>query len=435
MSSPRDVEVQVHLDLVGGLAGDMFAAALLDAFPQHETRVRAAVHAGFAADEAVTATLVNHGDGLFHGRRFLVARQLNATSNGESALAGAAPQGGGHRHTRWRELRDVLERMPAVAETLRRHAIGIFRLLADAEARVHGIDPEEVSFHEVGAWDSRADILAAAALIDAIGASHWSCSSVPLGSGRVPSDHGMLAVPAPATAVLLEGFATLDDGIPGERVTPTGAAILRYLCGEGRAGRSPQAVATGPRVLRASGIGFGARRLPGISNHTRVLVFEARAAAGIEHWEGREIHVIEFEVDDQSGEDLATGLERLRALPAVLDVTHAPAFGKKGRMMAQIRVLARYGTLAGVVDACFRETTTIGLRHRLVEGIGLRRRIEAVTVDDRAVRVKIVERPGRRTAKAESDDLSAHEDHWRRAELRNRAETAALAGGDADGLA
>jgi uncharacterized protein (DUF111 family) len=455
-------EVQVHLDLVGGLAGDMFAAALLDAFPEHEARVLAAVDAAFVADQPVTATLVSHGDGVFRGRRFLVAREVQSQATTEAAARlSLAPRtgrrgarAGSHEHTTWRELRVGLERAAALPEAVRRHAIGIFQLLADAEARVHGIPADAVAFHEVGAWDSRADIVAAAALIDAIGASHWTSSPAPLGGGRAPSDHGLLPLPAPATAVLLEGFATIDDGIPGERVTPTGAAILRYLCSSDNSRRPSQPAV---RTLLASGIGFGGRTLPGISNHTRVLVFEARAAAcaaacaaaraaagaaastpahGAAYAaQAREIHVVEFEVDDQSAEDLATGLERLRSLPAVLDVTHAPVFGKKGRMMAQIRVLARRGTLDEVVDACFRETTTIGLRHRLVQGIGLKRHIEQVTVDGHALRVKLVERPGRVTAKAESDDLSAHEEHWRRAQLRARAESAALAAGDVDASA
>ena len=439
-------EVQVHLDLVGGLAGDMFAAALLDAFPEHEARVLAAVDAAFVADQPVTATLVSHGDGVFRGRRFLVAREVQSQATTEAAARlSLAPRtgrrgarAGSHEHATWRELRVGLERAAALPEAVRRHAIGIFQLLADAEARVHGIPADAVAFHEVGAWDSRADILAAAALIDAIGASHWTSSPAPLGGGRAPSDHGLLPLPAPATAVLLEGFATIDDGIPGERVTPTGAAILRYLCSSDNSRRTSQPAV---RTLLASGIGFGGRTLPGISNHTRVLVFEARAAASTPAHgaayaaQAREIHVVEFEVDDQSAEDLATGLERLRSLPAVLDVTHAPVFGKKGRMMAQIRVLARRGTLDEVVDACFRETTTIGLRHRLVQGIGLKRHIEQVTIDGHRLRVKLVERPGRVTAKAESDDLSAHEEHWRRAQLRARAESAALAAGDVDASA
>ncbi len=283
---------------------------------------------------------------------------------------------------------------------------------------MHGIPVERVAFHEVGAWDSIADIAAAAHLIAALHATRWTVGALPLGSGMVRTQHGLLPVPAPATALLLEGFSTRDDGVPGERVTPTGAAILRHLCGGAPEPR------TGPRVLARSGVGFGTKRLAGLSNCVRVLAFEAADDPRPDH---RTIAVIEFEVDDQSGEDLAMGLDRLRGRPDVLDVVQAPVFGKKGRMMAHVRVLAQAEALDAVADACFRETTTIGLRHGLVAGRALPRRAATVAVADRSVRVKLAERPGGITAKAEADDALAHADHAARAALRREAERRALA--------
>jgi hypothetical protein len=225
-----------------------------------------------------------------------------------------------------------------------------------------------------------------------------------------------MPVPTPATALLLEGFATVDDGVAGERVTPTGAAILRHLCRHNKSsGR--------PRVLMRSGVGFGTRTFPGLSNCLRVMSFEAQAASSAEH---RELSIVEFEVDDQSGEDLAIGLEHLRAHEAVFDVVQAPVFGKKGRMMTHIRLLSRPANLDDVIDACFRETTTIGLRHHTVDGAALRRRLGQVEVGGQAVRVKTVERPGGRTAKAEADDGLALESHAERARLRREAENLAL---------
>jgi uncharacterized protein (DUF111 family) len=138
------------------------------------------------------------------------------------------------------------------------HAVQIFTLLAEAEAWVHGIEVERVAFHEVGAWDSIADIVGAAALIAALGATRWSSSPVPLGSGRVTTAHGVLPVPAPATARLLTGMTTVDDGVAGERVTPTGAAILRYLCPPAE----NAAASLAARKLIACGTGFGSRAAP-----------------------------------------------------------------------------------------------------------------------------------------------------------------------------
>ena len=298
---------------------------------------------------------------------------------------------------------------------VREAAIGIFALLAEAEGAVHGVEPDAVTFHEVGAWDSIADIVGAAAIIAAVGAGRWTVGAVPLGSGRVMTAHGPLPVPAPATARLLQGFAVIDDGVAGERVTPTGAAILRYLCNDA----SP---AAGPRILGRSGVGFGTRRLPGLSNCVRVLAFEE---AGVPAAADR-VAVLEFEIDDASGEDIARGLDVIRAHAAVHDAIQAPVFGKKGRMMTHLRILADPSGLDEVVALCFRETPTIGLRHGVVHRAVLPRHAVRVAVDGCAVGVKVVERGDMRTAKAEADDVASAAGHAGRVERRRAAERAAL---------
>jgi len=382
--------LHLHLDPVGGVAGDMFIAALLAAFPDLSEGAVAAAQ----AVAPVQCRLVRHRDDVLSGARFEVVEGHRH-----------------HHHTRWSDIRARIAGS-ALAPAVRRHATGIFAALADAEGRVHGIDPEDVSFHEVGAADSIADIVAAAWLIDAIGAATWSVSPLPLGSGQVKTAHGMLPVPAPATALLLEGFEVSDDGVPGERVTPTGAAILRYL----DFGRRP----AGLRLQR-SGIGFGTRTLPGRSNCLRALVFESIASTNSH----RDLLVVMFEVDDQSGEDLATGIDRLRSHPAVHDVLQMPAIGKKGRLTTHIQMLAQPEAIEDVVEACFQETTTIGLRTHIVAARTLSRRIAEVPVDGATVRVKLVDRPGGATGKAELDDLAATATHAGRARLRRRAEDAA----------
>ena len=431
--------MEVHLDLVGGLAGDMFIAALLDAFPQHEAAVATAIETVSSADMPVVCALQPCADGGLTGRRFHVSTALSGPSASATASSAMASSGTSriplaahahphaHAHASWAHIRRRLQHAALPAAVIA-HAVEIFRLLAAAEASVHGIEEESVAFHEVGAWDSIADIVGAAALIEALGVSRWSYSPVPLGGGRVQTAHGVLPVPAPATARLLTGMTTLDDGVGGERVTPTGAAILRYLCppsaGGAGAGRAEQARV---RKLIASGTGFGSRRLPQLSNHVRALCFEPPAAPPLgEPLLARGIEVLEFEIDDQSGEDLAAGLDRLRAHAGVLDVTQAPVVGKKGRIMIHVQVLARAALADAVIEACFRETTTLGLRQRTVRGVGLERHMHEVDIGGQRLRVKVADRPGGRTAKAESDDVLSQDCHAHRAALRRRAETEAL---------
>lgn len=391
--------MELHLDLVGGLAGDMFIAAMLDLFPEHE----AGLHDSLARTgllTGVSARLTPHNDGVLAGRRFLVERPGGA--------------GGGRDHVAWRRIREGLEGS-GLDLPVRDHAIVIFRHLAEAEARVHGVPVEAVSFHEVGAWDSIADIVGAAHLIAAVGATRWTVGAVPLGSGRVRTAHGPLPVPAPATALLLQGFAVIDDGVGGERVTPTGAAILRHLCGDA-ARPVPQ-----PRIMGGTGIGFGTRILPGLSNCVRVLRFDPTESSGLE---ADAVLVVECEIDDQSGEELALALDRLRAHPAVLDVIQAPVFGKKGRMMAHLHLLAHPEAQDEVLRLCFAETTTIGLRHSIQARAVLPRRMVEVTAGDRTMRVKAVDRPGGRTVKAEVDDVADLDGHAARKARRRAAEEA-----------
>ncbi|SEI01012.1 hypothetical protein SAMN02799636_04902 [Methylobacterium sp. 275MFSha3.1] len=411
--------MHIHLDALGGVAGDMFAAALLDAFPEHRAGVSASVR---AVDARIACAVSAHNDGILTGARFTVSAPVSEPAPHRHAHTGhhdhphAHDHAHDHGHRPWSEIRAALEAAD-LAPSVRAHALGIFGHLAAAEARVHGIAVDAVAFHEVGAADSIADIVAAAHLIAALEARSWSVSALPLGSGRVRTQHGPLPVPAPATTLLLAGFATLDDGIPGERVTPTGAAILRHLCGDDPGRGRPRG------ILGRTGIGFGTKVLPGLSNCLRALVLEDGAASRPGR---RDLAVIAFEVDDQSSEDLATGLDRLRAEPGIVDVVQMPVIGKKGRMMARIQVLVRPESLEAAVAACFRETTTIGLRYHPVEGAVLARAARTVEHDGRSVRVKIVARPGGRTAKAEADDARDRAGHAARAALRREAERLAL---------
>jgi hypothetical protein len=386
--------LHLHLDPVGGIAGDMLCAALLDAFPGHLEGLSATIAA--LEPPVGWAVAVEALDTPLRGSRFRVL----------------LPQGPDHRHRHWRDIRALLE-LALEDAGVRHRALAIFERLATAESRVHGVPVEAVEFHEVGDWDSIIDIVGAAYLLERLEVHSASCGPLPLGGGTVRTAHGELPVPAPATLQLLEGFAWHDDGLTGERVTPTGAAIASAL---------PPAQVSGG-VLRATGVGFGTRQLGSKPNCLRVLCF---AVAPVGAVVPERLIELAFEVDDQAPEDLAAALDRLRTAEGVLDLNALALMGKAGRMAQGVRLLARPVALDQVIDLCLRETTTIGLRWYEVERLALPRRQVAVEIEGRRLEVKVVERPGGATAKVESRSLAGVTDASERARLRRLGEEAAL---------
>ncbi len=368
----------IHLDAVGGIAGDMFAAALVDALPWLEGRVLGAVAAVLAP---------GHGTPVFRAGQSGAMRAVRFGLED----ADAAPAAHGHPAGDG-TFRGMSERIGASglpAETAR-HAVAILRILAEAEAKIHGVSVSDVHFHEIGDWDSLADVVAAGSIAAALDGAAWTVSALPRGGGTVRTQHGLLPVPAPATCEILQGFVWRDDGIGGERVTPTGAAILKHL------GATPSEAAA-PARLVASGAGAGTRELKGAPNVLRALIFEPVAGRN-----GDIVAVLSFEVDDMTGEEVGVAAERLRTLPGVLDLSIGARLGKKSRPMQAFRVLAEPGAATAIAERCLVETSTIGLRMHEERRMVLQR--EHGTVD--GARLKTVTRPdGARTAKAESDDL------------------------------
>lgn len=398
----------VHLDAVGGIAGDMFVAAMLDALPALRERVLSDIAAVLPA-EAGTASLDEGHSGGLRALRF-----------------GLTPAGDRHDHDHDHDhhdhaagsFRDMCARIrsAALAAGTARHAVAILTVIAEAEARIHAVPVDEVHFHEIAGWDSLLDVVAAGSIAAALAGTSWSVSDLPRGGGLVRTQHGLLPVPAPATAEILTGFAWRDDGVGGERVTPTGAAILRHLVGDGAAMPRP-----GGRLL-ATGTGAGTRALPGMPNVLRALVMRPMSGIATE-----QVAVLSFEVDDMTGEEIGTAAERLRQAAGVLDLSTATRLGKKSRPLESFRLLVRPAALEEVKARCFAETSTIGLRWRIEERAVLPREAATALVEGETVRVKGVVRPdGERTRKAESDDLR----HASLAE-RRRLKAAAEAGGAA----
>lgn len=394
----------IHLDAVGGIAGDMFVAAMLDAFPEFRERVFADL--AFVLPKDAGRPLLSAGSsGAVRCLRFgLEAVEEHGHHHGHSHHHGH----GHHHHTRYRDLVARIEGS-GLSDGTAAQAGAILRHIAEAEAHIHGVALDEVHFHELADWDSLMDVVAAGSIAAALAAARWSVSELPRGGGTVRTQHGLLPVPAPATAEILKGFAWRDDGISGERVTPTGAAILRHLVtGSGKAeGR-----------LAASGTGAGTRDLPGMPNILRVLAFStARAVAGHDR-----VAVLSFDIDDMTGEEIGVAADRLRALDGVRDLAIAMLIGKKGRPLQGFRLLVVPEALDAVKERCLAETSTIGLRWHYEERDLLERRGDIARDEEKAVRVKRVARPGGVTAKVESDDLASVDSLTERRAVKERLE-------------
>jgi uncharacterized protein (TIGR00299 family) protein len=397
----------IQLDAVGGMAGDMFVAAMMDALPELRDRVLA--DAAAVLPLGAGAPLLESG--VSGGLRCLRFRLAGASFTERT-------HDGGHAQLSFRGMVARIEGAALVGGTAPQ-AIAILRHLAEAEAAIHDVPLDEVHFHEIGDWDSLMDVVAAGSIAAALPAARWTVSDLPLGGGTVRTQHGLLPVPAPATARLLQGFTWRDDGIGGERVTPTGAAILRHLV--------MKATASSAGRLRASGTGAGTRELPGQANVLRVTVFDQAPGAALESTtETEDILVLSFDIDDMTGEEIGVSADRLRRLAGVRDLVVLSALGKKGRPIHVFRLLLRSEDQAKIAAACFTETSTIGLRWRQERRMVLAREHGTAKLPQStpAVRVKTAIRPAGDSRKAESDDLAEIEGlELRRAVKRQAEET------------
>ncbi|MFN0002356.1 MAG: LarC family nickel insertion protein [Pseudohongiellaceae bacterium] len=408
--------MHIHLDTLGGISGNMFIGAMLDIFPHlAEQLPEQLMLAGYA--DLVTLDISNKNDGVLQGKYFSVVVRNNPEPK-SLVFATATVFADTHTHRAWREIKATLSASNLTAK-VKKHALGIFTVLANAEAAVHGVPVDEIEFHEVGAWDSIADVVCAAFLIEASEVVSWSVSNLPLGRGLINSAHGFLPVPAPAVAHLLKGYFFHDDGLEGERITPTGAAILAYLSA------TQSRPNTHLRLLN-TGHGFGSRSFSGVSNVVRAMLFSFQAQPTAPSRDA--IACISFEVDDQSAEDLALALEYMRKQQGVIDVVQYPVMGKKNRQANSVRVLVQPEVQAAIENLCFTQTTTLGLRCSVTQRTILQRQIVNVGLQGRNYRVKLAQRPdGELTAKAELDDLTqTHLNQAERQLVREIVEAIAL---------
>ncbi|WP_031100450.1 MULTISPECIES: nickel pincer cofactor biosynthesis protein LarC [unclassified Streptomyces] len=349
-----------------GLAGDMLLAALIDAGAPLD-RIRSAVAAtGLTGWNLTAERITDHG---------LAATRVQVEVTDP------------HTERRAAEVLEMAAR--AAPRPVAALATAAVTAIAEVEGRLHDADPADVHLHELGGHDTLVDIVGSAAALHALGVTDVVSAPLPLGRGRVDAAHGVLPCPAPATLALLAGAAVTGSDLPGETVTPTGAALL-HAAGA-RYGPPP------PMTLDATGYGSGTRRLPDRPNVVSVSLGSPLPSAPDE-----DVVVLETNLDDVTGELL--GYVITRALDAgALDAWTTPAVMKKGRPAQVLHVLTSPHQERRLRDLLLSETGALGIRRVGATRTTLPRAFETVEVDGHPIRVK----HGPYAAKPEHDDVVA----------------------------
>ena len=353
-----------YFDCFSGASGDMLLGALLNAGLELG-RLEAELRRLPLPDWSITAEKTK--------KKGIAATQVRVHS------------GDHHPHRGLAEILRLIDqgREAGLSARVAERASAIFRRLGEAEAKIHDIPVEQIHFHEVGAVDAIVDIVGASAGFELLGIEDFYASALNVGSGRVEAAHGVMPVPAPATAELVRGAPTYSSGIERELLTPTGAAILTTIVR--RFGPLP------PMRLETIGYGSGTADLPSQANVLRMFVGEsAKSPLACDET----ITVIEASLDDLNPQVYAYFAECALAAGA-LDVTSAPLQMKKGRPGQLITVLAPPGRADALVELFFRETTTIGVRAWEARRRVLAREMVRVETPYGAVAVKVSRLDGR----------------------------------------
>ena len=413
----------LYLDLGMGIAGDMFSAALFDLLNEDQKQeylktvnslgldgvrvsaetvsssgicgvhMRVLVHgqeeAGQDLHEKDQEIDRHEGHQLAQGTDQHEDCQPETDRKGERLLE-YRTHGSEHSHTHHGigEIHHIVAGFD-ISEEVKSHILAIYGEIAKAESAVHGMPVEEIHFHEVGSLDAIVDVTSACLLMDMLAADRVTASPVRVGYGQVRAAHGLLPVPAPATALLLRGLPVYAGQIEGELCTPTGAAIIRHFVRD-----------FGPMpAMRLSEIGYG------IGGKKYTSLNAVRAFLGETDREGDRICELTCNLDDMTAERLGFAMDRLYAAGAA-EVYMVPATMKKSRPGVVLVVLCQEEQRQALVESIFKYTTTLGIRESIQQRYILGRRIETVDTDLGPIRKKLASGYGVNRAKYEYDDLA-----------------------------
>ena len=364
----------LYFDCFCGASGDMIMGALIDAGADFDFIKSALGSLGVSGFEVSAEKVSKNG---------ISATQFSVHLDADIEQP--------HRHLR--HILEIIEKGD-LPEKVKAASAETFRLIAECEAEVHGTTVEKVHFHEVGAVDSIVDIVGAHLALDNIGVERIEASKLIVGSGTVKTEHGVLPVPAPATALLLKGVPFEAGDLVGEMVTPTGAALVTQLAAS--FGPAPE------MLVESIGYGCGTRNYEDRPNVLRVLIGESAEA----DFAGQQVTVIDANIDDMNPEILPTLLTDLIEKGA-RDAFLTPLLGKKGRPAHMITVICDEAKVQELVGVIFRGSTTLGVRMRQESRICLHRHWYTVATRWGEVRIKVGEFDGERTvASPEFEDCN-----------------------------
>lgn len=372
----------LYLDCGMGAAGDMLTAALLELLPDPEGFVKKLNGLGIPGVDFRKESAVKCGIAGTHMSVTVLGQEEG--EHMEDPIHDRS-----HHHRGLQDIAHIVKERLSLPEKVREDVMAVYSLIAQAESHVHGRPVTEIHFHEVGTMDAIADVTAVCLLMQELSPEEVVVSPVQVGSGQVKCAHGILPVPAPATAHILKGVPIYGGEIRGELCTPTGAALLKYFAT--RFGDMP--------VMKTQAIGYGM----GKKDFPRANC--VRAMLGTVEDKTDAVLELSCNVDDMTAEEIGFAMERLFEGGA-LEVYTVPIGMKKSRPGTLIRVLCREQDKERAVGLLFRHTTTIGVRETPMRRYVLERRIETVPTPYGDVRRKVVSGYGVHRAKYEYDDLS-----------------------------
>ncbi len=380
----------LYIDCGMGAAGDMLTAALLELFPQpekiiDELNTLGIPHVHFSTEKiSKCGILGTHVSVKIHGEEEHIHDTIHETAHDDTSHE----HHDHHHHSSLHDIEHILSHMH-ISDKIRTDVMAVYQLIADAESKAHGVPVSEIHFHEVGNLDAIADVTAVCLLMDKLSPAKVIASPIHVGSGQVRCAHGILPVPAPATAYLLQGCPIYGGKIKGELCTPTGAALLKYFVDT--FGDLP--------VMNVSNIGYGMGKKDfEAANCVRMLLGETASSKD-------EMYELNCNVDDMTAEEIGFALEAFFGAGAVEAFT-IPINMKKSRPGTLIRVLCKEDLKETIIQRMFQHTSTAGIRESKVSRSVLDRKIVEVDTSYGMIRRKDYKGYGVMRSKYEYEDLA-----------------------------